>query len=130
MAIVFPTLHLLEELLQAGRQCGFWPQALLEPFTHGIADVTAGLAIKLIWIVIDLGHRHGTSLGEFHLACFSDVLPRQVATPNLVSVPPSSRLEVVRRITRPGSLAARKKPRRKRRGQSQSGEQSTESMGQ
>ncbi|MES5482079.1 hypothetical protein QMZ05_04920 [Bradyrhizobium sp. INPA03-11B] len=81
MVIVFPPLHLLEELLQAGRKRGLWPQALLEPFTHGVADVTAGLAINLIGVVVDLGYRHDTSFGEFHLACSSSSSPRQVTTP-------------------------------------------------
>jgi hypothetical protein len=77
MVIAFPSLHLVEELLQAGRKRGLWPQALLKPFTYGIADVTAGLVINLIGVLVDLAHchRHGTSLGEFHLACSSSSSP-------------------------------------------------------
>ena len=75
MALVFPALHFLDKLLQTGRKSGFWPHALLQPFTHGIADVTAGLPINLIGIVLGLGHCHGSSLGvslgEFHLGASS-----------------------------------------------------------
>ncbi len=75
MAIVFPSAHLVEQLLQAGRKCGLRPHVLLKPFTHGIADVTACLVINLIGIGIDLGHCHGASFGEFHLACSSQLSP-------------------------------------------------------
>ena len=60
MALVVPALHFVEQLLQAGRKGGFWAYALLEPLTYGIADVTAGLAINLIGIVLGLGHCHGS----------------------------------------------------------------------
>ncbi|MCS3578238.1 hypothetical protein M2208_002000 [Bradyrhizobium elkanii] len=50
---------------------------MLKPFAYGIADVTAGLVINLIGVLVDLAHchRHGMSLGEFHLACSSSSSP-------------------------------------------------------
>ncbi|UGY20874.1 hypothetical protein [Bradyrhizobium septentrionale] len=68
MLIAFPSTHLVEQSLQAGRKRRLRPDILLKSFTHGIADVTAGLVIDLIWIVLDLAHCHGISFGEFHLA--------------------------------------------------------------
>ncbi|MFN5716869.1 MAG: hypothetical protein ACK463_20290, partial [Bradyrhizobium sp.] len=61
VAIAFPSMHLVAELLLAGRQRGLRPHVFLKPFTHRIADVTAGLVVDLIGVVVDLGHchRHG-----------------------------------------------------------------------
>jgi hypothetical protein len=65
--LVVPPAQFIQEMLKVGRQArGLGVKALLQPFAHGVADRSAGLAIDLFAVVVDSAHH-----GEFRFSVIS-----------------------------------------------------------
>jgi hypothetical protein len=52
--LVVPSAQFIHQMLEMGRQTrGLRTKVLLQPFAHGVADRSAGLAIDLFAVVVD-----------------------------------------------------------------------------
>jgi hypothetical protein len=80
--LAVPPAQFIHQMLEMGRQArGLGVKALLQPFAHGVADRSAGLAIDLFAVVVDSAHH-----GEFRFSVISKgLLQHQFTGPGMVA---------------------------------------------